>query len=201
MPERLLSKPHWLGIHVDGDTLRTVHRAMLLASLVGLFVSIYLLITYVTGKPIVCGTNAGCELVRASKWATTSGIPRPAFGILFYLSIILLLAFHAYAPTLRPRFFRVCLLAVTTIGFIESAFLTLVQWFDLRAFCLWCLLSAVAATVIFVLSWFDGREPPAQEVIVRELRYIFQAFAIAVLVGTFVLWALLGNFAAGTPVR
>ncbi len=185
------------GIRVHGDTLRVIHRLMLAAALLGLFASVYLLIVYVTGGPIICGTNTGCEIVRASKWAYTYGIPRPVLGVAFYLAILAVLTKHAYAPSFHHRKFRLALLAATTFGFAESAFLTFVQWVDIGAFCSWCLTSAVAATAIFVLSWFDGREPPAKEVILRELKFIFHAFVAAVLLGGVALWLLLGKAAAG----
>ncbi|MEK7083605.1 MAG: vitamin K epoxide reductase family protein [Patescibacteria group bacterium] len=192
-----VARAHRGGIRVNGETLRMIHRVMLIASLVGLFASVYLLITYISGKPIVCGANAGCEIVRASKWAYTFGIPRPAFGVIFYLAVIFLLATHAYAPHVRPRTWRLAMLIVGTAGFIESAFLTLVQWLDIRAFCLWCLISAAAATLIFILSLFDGREPPDKEVIVRELKFIFHAFLTALFIGGVVLYVLLRPTVSG----
>lgn len=190
-------RAHWLGIRVCGEKLRVIHRAMLIGSLVGLFASVYLLITYVSGKPIACGPIAGCEIVRASKWAYTFGIPRPLLGVAFYLAVIAVLTKHAYAPSYHHRKFRLALLLATTVGIVESGFLTLVQWLDIRAFCLWCLTSAVMATAVFILSLFDGREPPAKDVIIRELKFIFHSFVAAVLFGGVALWLLLGNVVAG----
>ncbi|MEK7115931.1 MAG: vitamin K epoxide reductase family protein [Patescibacteria group bacterium] len=191
------ARPHRDGIRVNGETLRMIHRVMLLASLVGLFASVYLLGTYISGKPIVCGASAGCDLVRASRWAYTFHIPRPALGVVFYLAIIFLLTTHAYAPHVRPRTWRLAILVAGTAGLVESAFLTLMQWLDIRAFCLWCLISAVAAVMIFILSLFHGSEPPAKEVIVRELRFIFHAFLAAILMGGVALYVLLGHTASG----
>lgn len=203
MESNLVQRPpiipqlQWIGIRVNDETLRAIHRAMLLAALVGLFASFYLLLTYISGKPIACGLSSGCEIVRASTWAYTFGIPRPALGVLFYLGVVFLLTTHAYAPQFHHRQFRRALLLVAAIGFIESAFLTFVQWLDIKAFCIWCLVSAVAATIIFLLSWIDGSEPPAKAVILRELKFIFHACTIAVVLGSVALWFLLGNAVAG----
>ena len=74
--------------------LLTPHQArvtMVVALFVGLFASAYLLYTYVTGGPIACALVSGCEIVRASKWAYTWGIPRPLLGILFYAGLFALL--------------------------------------------------------------------------------------------------------------
>jgi len=188
---------HRIGIPVGQETLLHIHRAMIAVSLVGLFASLYLFITYVSGKPIACGILKGCEIVRASKWAYTLGLPRPLLGVVFYIAIIFLLAFRAYAPAWRPRWWRSAVLLVATIGLLESGFLTLVQWFDIRAFCTWCLTSAAAATILFVLALFDGREPTAKGAIVKELRVIFAAFATAVVMGAVALHFLLINTASG----
>ncbi len=156
------------------------HRArlgMAIASLTGLFASTYLLYAYVTGAPIVCGNIAGCELVRASRWAYTFGIPRPFLGVLFYVGLFVILIFRA-AVAWRLRFMGRLTKVFAALGFIESAFLFFVQWLDVRAFCIWCLTSAAAATVIFMLCWFDRTHHERAETADRELReYLVMLFA------------------------
>jgi uncharacterized membrane protein len=197
--ESLIPRPHAIGIRVDQGHLIRIHRAMLVAAMVGFFASVYLFIAYVSGKPIACGPLAGCEIVRASRWAYTFGLPRPLLGIVFYLAIVFLLSFRAYVPHYRPRWWRAAMLTASTVGIIESGFLTLVQWLDIKAFCLWCVTSAVAATVLFSLSLFDGREPTARGAIVKELKFIFAVFATTIVAGTIALYFLLGEPAGGKP--
>lgn len=145
---------------------------MATASLVGLFASAYLFFTYVSGAPIACGLALGCEAVRASKWAWTFGIPRPFLGLVFYVAVFGLLVARV-ATEWRPRhLYRLTMLAAA-VGFIESAFLFLVQWLDIRAFCLWCLISAAAATVIALLAPFDHPEEHRHVAPGRELKYYF----------------------------
>ena len=188
---------HSIGIRIDQAHIVKIHRAMLVTALVGLFASMYLFITYVSGKPIACGILQGCEIVRASKWAYTFGLPRPLFGVIFYLGIVFLLAFRAYNPAWRPRYWRMALLACTTAGLIESGFLTIVQWLDIHAFCTWCVTSAIAATILFALSLFDGREPTAKGAIVNELRNTFVIFASSLVIGAILLHFLLVQTASG----
>ena len=174
---------------------------MFLVALVGLFASIYLFITYVAGSPIVCGLLKGCEIVRASQWAhVTIGsvtVSRPLLGIIFYFGIIALLVFRAYAPHYRPRWWRLALLLATTIGILESAYLVYIQAYQIHAFCTWCIISAVAATLLFLLSLFDGREAMARGAIVKELRFIFIAAATAMIVGSIAMHFLLVKEAGG----
>ncbi len=175
-----------------------IHRWMLWTSLVGLFSSTYLTITYLTGKPMVCGIVSGCEIVRASSWATTFGIPRPLLGLAFYGAIILSLVIRTYRPHHRPDFWKVITLLATFFGFVESGFLTLVQTFAIHAFCTWCLLSAVCATVLFILSFFEGEERLADNLVARELKMIFTSFLIALLVGGLLLYVMLIKSVDGT---
>ncbi len=176
-------------------------RVILWSSLIGLFVSTYLLITYVSGGPIVCGAAAGCEIVRASKWAYSFGLPRPLLGVVFYVGVIVLLAIRAVMPTWQRVWMYRLTMVAASIGFIESAFLTFVQWWDIKAFCVWCLTSAVAATVIFIAAWFDRKEAMEQATAFREVRFLFWSFFVAVIVGAILLAFLVVPRTDGEPER
>ncbi len=183
------------------STVVNIRRAMLLASLVGLFASTYLLVTYITNAPIVCGASNGCELVRASRWAYTFGIPRPALGILFYAALILLLAGRVAAPATQARTMSIGIWLVGLVGFLESGFLFIVQWIDIRAFCIWCLISAVCATIIFALSWVDHEEPLHGSRAVAELKMMTITLAIAAALGATLLYFLVApRLAGGLPM-
>lgn len=175
-----------------------IHRAMLWTALVGLFASLYLTITYLTGKPIVCGIVSGCEAVRASEWATTFGIPRPILGLVFYGALIISLAIRTYAPRQRPELWKSITLLATFFGFVESGFLTLVQLYEIKAFCLWCIVSAVAATALFALSLFESEERLPDNLVVRELKWMFGAFAVSFVIGALALGLMLGDRGGGS---
>lgn len=168
-----------------------VRRAMLWTAFIGLFASTYLLIVYVTGGPIACGIVSGCEIVRASKWAYTFGIPRPFLGVVFYLGVIGLLVVRLYSPKHRPKFWTTLTILMAAVGFIESAFLTLLQTFEIKAYCIWCLVSAVMATILFSLSFFEGEQDLEGGAALRELQMTFYSFAVAILAGGLMLWMLL----------
>ncbi|MDQ7814973.1 MAG: vitamin K epoxide reductase family protein [Patescibacteria group bacterium] len=174
-----------------------VHRLMLWTSLIGLFASTYLSITYLTGAPIVCGIVSGCDVVRASSWATSFGIPRPILGLVFYGAILVALVIRTYTPRHKPEFWKNVMLLATFFGFIESGFLTLVQTFEIRAYCTWCLLSAVSATILFILSFFEGEEHLPENLILRELKVVFISIAAAIVVGGLALWLLLTDRVGG----
>lgn len=174
-----------------------VRRAMLIAAIVGFFASCYLLITYVSGKPIICGTVSGCEIVRASPQAKTFfDIPRPALGVFFYSVLMGALIARVYLRR-RSSYWTMGIIAWTGFGFIESAWLFLVQAFQIHAFCTWCLISGAASTIAFALAFFEGEDEPDVQGDIRELRWTFYTLLIAVLGGGFMMWSLLSDRVGG----
>jgi protein-disulfide isomerase/uncharacterized membrane protein len=168
-----------------------VRRIMLWAALCGLFASTYLLIVYVTGGPIVCGIVKGCDVVRNSRWANSFGVPRPLLGVIFYVGIVAILVWRHLYPHFRTRIVYWLSMLAAFVGFVESAFLTFVQMIDIKAYCLWCLGSAVAATIIFVASWWDRVHVFEDHTYLRELKMQFYSFMAAVIVGGILLFFLI----------
>ena len=117
----------------------------------GLLVSLYLLWTYVSGSPIVC-SSSGCDAVRASSYSHLFGVPQPAFGVIFYILIIilsLLVAVWRYFPENK---IKVAILIVSLFGFAYSVYLTYLEAFVIHGFCDWCLVSAIISALIFAVS-------------------------------------------------
>jgi protein-disulfide isomerase len=157
---------------------------MFLIALVGLFVASYLFVTYTSGAPIVCGSSHGCDVVRVSQWATMFGIPTPLMGMMFYTSIAALLIARTAMPAYKPKLmYRLTILGVT-ISIIESAFLTFVQAFEIKQFCIWCLVSAVCAALLFIIAWWDRAEVLEIEKAMKELKIQFFALLVAGVIGT-----------------
>lgn len=142
-------------------TVPAIFRLASLQSIfLGLFASVYLLYTYVSHKPIVCGASGGCEIVRLSKWAYVFGtIPRPALGVVFYGAVFLLLLLRV-ATNIQPRVLWRAMQALIVIGLVESVSLFFVQWREIGAFCIWCLTSAFASVELALAAFFDRPVEP-----------------------------------------
>jgi hypothetical protein len=50
------------------------------------------------------------------------------------------------------------LVALTGFGLLFSLWLTYLELFVIHAICQWCVISAILATILFVLSWLDLRD-------------------------------------------
>jgi uncharacterized membrane protein len=124
----------------------------------GIFIAVYLTL-YKLGVigQLSCSVGS-CETVNTSKWAVFLGFPVAAWGVSFYLVVFVV----ALAGTL-PRFEDApsisWLLAVwSAVGLAFSGWLTYLELAVIQAICIWCVVSAVLVTVIFVLSIADLRE-------------------------------------------
>lgn len=135
-------------------------RGIVLISLIGLFVAVYLLL-YQMGfyGALLCGAGS-CEVVQASKYARFLGLPVPLLGTLWYAGV-LVLAFLALGPASGRRRVEMLLALVAIGGLLFSMYLTGIELLVLHAVCMWCVVSAVLTVAIFVLAqpWRSLRGP------------------------------------------
>lgn len=173
-------------------------------SLVGLFVSIYLVWVYTSpSSPMVC-VGGGCDAARASSYAHFGGLPTPVFGVVMYAFLVLLVFIYPLLPVSFARWTEYGVTLVSGVGFLVSGFLTGVEAFVLQAWCIWCLISALAVTGMFVLSLFDLSRPtaplePAQALTVVQRNFALILFAFVVSVPSFILLTRHGSFPASKP--
>jgi uncharacterized membrane protein len=125
--------------------------AILFLSLVGLGIATYLAYVEITHIEAVCGPIGECNSVQASPYARILGIPVAVLGVLYYLAVGALWAGQTYQGGRWGNQTTLGLLGLTIFGILFSIYLTCLELFVVRATCLWCLGSAVAATVLMLL--------------------------------------------------
>lgn len=126
-------------------------------SLVGLFVALYLLANKLglTG-PMVCGIGE-CATVQASKWSMIGPVPVSALGVGGYIALLAVALFGLQPAGLRSRAVSGLLVAFSTVALAFSVWLTYLEAFVIRAWCQWCVISAILVTIIFVAALFEVR--------------------------------------------
>lgn len=100
----------------------------------------------------VCGEGetSGCEDVARSPWSSFAGLPVAAYGLAFYLSVVLLLALALLAPAdLRDPLCGVVLVALGVSLLVDLGLLG-VQAFLVKAFCVLCLLTYALSAGAFI---------------------------------------------------
>ncbi len=117
---------------------------------IGIFDTLYLIYHKLAGTDVACPffPKEWCRKVQYSPQSKTFGIPNSYAGFAMY-AIILWLTMQYAAGT--GLFWPIQ--AVVTFGFLFSMYFLYVQAFVLRAFCTWCVLSAINFTVMLLAVW------------------------------------------------
>ncbi|MEB3250925.1 MAG: vitamin K epoxide reductase family protein [Cyanobacteriota bacterium] len=168
------------------------HSRGLLAGIAGLGLldTAYLLFIRWTGGA-ACPTE-GCNLVLSSPYATILGLPLALFGLLGYLAILAL----ATAPWwVKPEQNKVLrqqledrtwplLFGLTTAMVVFSAYLMSVMAFEIKAFCPFCVASALFALSLFLITLFGHRWEDR-----GQLFFIAAIIGVVTLTSVFALYA------------
>ncbi len=140
---------------------RHKYDIIIVLSVIGFAVSLFLAITHYLGFAVPCDITKGCEVVLNSKYSILLGLPLAVWGVGFYGAIIVcaLLANH-YGP------FRRLLTWLLGAGAIGSGIFLYIQFFVLGKACQYCLLVDLLTIGLFLWDlniehgFKRGAEPP-----------------------------------------
>lgn len=118
-------------------------------ALVGFSDATYLAAKHFKGEEINCSLLNGCTKVTTSVYSTVAGIPISLFGSFYYLTFILGLVLYW---DIRNGKILYWLSLFTVSGFIVSLILFGIQALILNAYCLYCIVSAIICTLLFILG-------------------------------------------------
>ena len=123
---------------------------IILLSIVGLLNTGYLISCKLRKKDVLClfFPKEWCTKVQYSTYAKTLGIPNAYAGFAMYLA--LLIATVLFSKSIISVF---AIKFIISFGFAFSFYFLCIQAFVLRAFCTWCVLSAVEFFVLFGLMF------------------------------------------------
>jgi uncharacterized membrane protein len=97
---------------------------------VGLVDSVYLTVTQLGDKSVVCTANTGCSAVLESSWSTMLGLPTSLFGAAYYVVIFFLIASSGLLGVIRWLWPAL----VSGVGLFVSGWLVYVQIFKSSLF-------------------------------------------------------------------
>jgi len=138
--------------HKSGlDLALWLPRLNIALAVVGLIDSFYLTWIKVAHTPAFCGGVGGCEAVNNSAYSQINGLPIALLGMGAYLAMLGLM----WAERVGGSWGEWSLLGVfglSLVGTLYSTYLTYIEIAVLRAICPYCVLSAIAITLIFIVS-------------------------------------------------
>jgi uncharacterized membrane protein len=129
----------------SGSRPRILYVAVSIVSLLGLADAIYLTIEHVAGRSVKCTLVSGCSEVLSSQYAAVAGMPLALLGAVAYFTVFSLATLAAFEYKVAGKLLPV----VVSLMFITSLWLIYLQAFVIKAFCQFCLLSAL---VTFILT-------------------------------------------------
>jgi len=135
--------------------------AIAVLSLLGVFDAAYLGM-YKLGMigGLTCSVGS-CEQVQNSPQSALFGIPVAVLGLGAYL-VLLALALVGVQPRFAAdRRIALAITAVSGVGMLFSAYLTYVEARVIYMWCMYCVISAILITLIFLLSLPGLRQPRA----------------------------------------
>ena len=125
--------------------------------------------------------------VMTSDWAYVMGLPLALLGAFYYLTVLLLagLWYHSRHPLVLK-----ILTPISATGVVASSIFVYLQLFVIEAICPFCMVSAVASTILFTLELIILRMsklPPLRELLrnahvafdKRGLTWMFLMFVVA----------------------
>ena len=137
----------------------TARRALVLygfaavVSLIGLVDSIYLTVEHLSGRSVQCTIVHGCSEVLSSPYASVRGVPLALVGATAYFMVFSLATLAAFGYKSTARLLPIVVGAM----FLTTLWLFYLQALVIKAFCQFCLLSALVTLVLTVLVFFARR--------------------------------------------
>jgi uncharacterized membrane protein len=136
-----------------GNRKLAIYVAAALLSLFGLADAVYLTIEHVTGQSVRCTIVAGCSEVLSSSYAVVGGVPLAAIGAAAYFSVFSLAILAAFGYRVAASLLTPLVVAM----FLVSLWLIYLQAFVIRAFCQFCLFSALITLLLLVVALMARR--------------------------------------------
>ena len=148
---------------------KSVPYVMLACALIGMAIASYDCVMIYARRLLWCPPPIdGCNTVAYSPEGRIWGVPIGFFGVIFYALMLTLAAALTSGSPQRPL--RLVVLLYTIIGVCGSIGFVYLDLAFIRAFCVYCLISAID-TVVLLLSAIvyyrteaEGHEPIATEV-------------------------------------
>ncbi len=118
---------------------------VLLFAILGFISALIIYINNQKKNPRMCPRKGGCNLVTKGKYSNLLGFQNDILGMMYYAFLIVLVPF-IYIDYEILTFVR----TLSIFGFVFSVYFVYLQMHVIKSWCMWCMLSAVCATVIFI---------------------------------------------------
>ncbi|MEK7600353.1 MAG: vitamin K epoxide reductase family protein [Patescibacteria group bacterium] len=126
--------------------METTLQIIKVCAVIGILDTLYLIYHKMRGTEVACWffPKEWCRKVQHSPYSKTFGIPNSVAGLGIYTLLLVLSGLVASGTASFTT-----IQAVVVFGFVFSLYFVYVQAFVIRAFCTWCVVSALNFLVLF----------------------------------------------------
>lgn len=144
----------------------TSNRIVFILALAGAAVSLYLTLAHMNYLSLSCGEIAGCADVAAHPSARGFGIPgleavpTAVFGFGMFITMAALSFWRVVASGQRQTLIAARIQSVVAgLALLVAAYLTYLEAYVIRAWCQWCILTAVIIVLMTLALSLARRDP------------------------------------------
>jgi uncharacterized membrane protein len=131
--------------------MKKLYWALMISAIAGMAISVYMVIFKVYSIEAMCLGNGGCSTVNASPYSEIYGIPVAAVGFIGYLAILVTLILENYVSFFEENG-PLLEFGMGLAGVVYSAYLTYLEFYVIHAICPFCVASAIAITLCFIIA-------------------------------------------------
>ena len=135
----------------------TRRRWMVVISLAGLFLAVYLTLYHYGAIGVIACNVGSCEKVQTSRWSMFLGLPVAAWGIGFYTVMLILSILGVRTELEDSQTLASAMLVIALSGLLFTGYLNYLEAFVIHAWCEWCVGSAVMVLLLFGLCFREWR--------------------------------------------
>lgn len=129
---------------------------VIVLALAGLLDAVYLSDMALTGSELTCTITGldGCNVVAQSVYSQFLGIPLAVYGVIFYslLLLAIIVSLYRVSAGMRRLVFSIAL-----AGALFSSYFMYLQFFVIKALCIYCMGSAFVAYLLAILTFLAIR--------------------------------------------
>lgn len=127
------------------------YLAVILSSLAGLVISLYILLNKRSKKPIICPLRGDCRKVVTSEYSKFLHVPVEYLGVAYFGLMLVMFLLFRFSPTYEVTHATSIpiITGLSFLAFLFALYLTYIQIVVIKEFCTWCFYVALVATFIF----------------------------------------------------
>lgn len=126
---------------------RHKYDIIIVFSLLGFAISVYLATAHYLGFSLPCDFTKGCEAVLESKYSQLLGLPLAVWGVAFFTAIIIVSLLANHYP-----FWQKALTIILGAGALAAIVFLSIQFFIIRQVCQYCLVTDFLAIILFLFD-------------------------------------------------